>query len=32
MIFTGEHEGDESNEKFGFKIMGGEEMVDEDQE
>ena len=32
MIFTGEHEGDDVNEKFSFKIIGGEEMVDDDQE
>jgi len=32
MIYTGEHEGDEIKEKFHFKIIGGEEMPDEEQE
>jgi pyruvate kinase len=32
MIFTGEHENDLVKEKITFKIIGGEEMPDEEQE
>jgi len=32
MIFTGENEHDDLTEKYTFKIIGGEEMADEEQE
>lgn len=32
MIFTGENEHDVVKEKYTFKIIGGEELPDEEQE
>jgi hypothetical protein len=32
MIFTGENEENEVKERYTFKIIGGEEMPDEEQE
>jgi hypothetical protein len=32
MIFTGENEDDEAKEKYTFKVIGGEEMPEEEQE
>jgi len=32
MIFTGESEGDEMREKFTFKMIGGEELPEDEQE
>jgi len=32
MIFHGENEADDLKEKYSFKIIGGEEMPDEEQE
>jgi len=32
MIFNGENEADDLKEKYTFKVIGGEEMPDEEQE
>lgn len=32
MIFYGENEDDEAKQNYTFKIIGGEEMVEEDPE
>ena len=32
MIFTGENETDPKNERYTFKVIGGEEMPEEEQE
>jgi hypothetical protein len=32
MIFTGEHEDDFTKEKYTFKMIGGEELPDEEDE
>lgn len=32
MIFTGENEGDLQTEKFNFKMIGGEEIPEDEQE
>jgi hypothetical protein len=32
MIFTGENENNEQKQKYTFKIIGGEELPDEEQE
>ena len=32
MIFQGENEGNDLKEKYNFKIIGGEDMPDEEQE